>query len=89
MDKNIAILIGGPTLAGDVNPELRLGTLCTDQSNKWYNKTLEVLRPAIEHFEEVSIIGEIISKSMLDPWAATQKLSFSSLETPMIPFHQR
>ncbi|KAI0523734.1 TAP-like protein-domain-containing protein [Xylaria bambusicola] len=63
--EQIATLIGDPTPAGDVNAEFRLGTLCTDQSNKWYNKTLEDLRPAIEHFEEVSIIGEIISKSML------------------------
>lgn len=63
--ERIVALIGDPTPAGDANAELRLGTLCTDQSNKWYNKTLEDLRPALEHFEEVSIIGEIVSKSML------------------------
>ncbi|KAJ3574700.1 hypothetical protein NPX13_g4280 [Xylaria arbuscula] len=63
--EQIVALIGDPTPAGDANAELRLGTLCADQSNKWYNKTLEDLRPALEHFEEVSIIGEIISKSML------------------------
>ncbi|KAI1737915.1 TAP-like protein-domain-containing protein [Xylaria scruposa] len=58
-------LIGDPTPAGDANAELRLGTLCTDQGNKWYNRSLEDLYPAIEHFREVSIIGEIIAKSML------------------------
>ncbi|KAK5630056.1 hypothetical protein RRF57_005771 [Xylaria bambusicola] len=63
--EQITTLIGDPTPAGDANAELRLGTLCTDQSNKWYNKTLDDLRPAIEHFQEVSIIGEIIAKSML------------------------
>ncbi|TRX87757.1 hypothetical protein FHL15_011349 [Xylaria flabelliformis] len=58
-------LIGDPTPAGDADAELRLGILCTDQGNKWYNKSLEDLYPAIEHFREVSIIGEIIAKSML------------------------
>ncbi|KAI0970219.1 TAP-like protein-domain-containing protein [Xylaria arbuscula] len=63
--KQIAALIGDPTPTGDVDAELRLGTLCTDQGNKWYNKTLEDLAPTLEHLEEVSIIGEIVSKSML------------------------
>ncbi|KAI0183259.1 TAP-like protein-domain-containing protein, partial [Xylaria flabelliformis] len=58
-------LIGDPTPAGDTDAELRLGILCTDQGNRWYNKSLEDLYPAIEHFREVSIIGEIIAKSML------------------------
>ncbi|TGJ81114.1 hypothetical protein E0Z10_g7650 [Xylaria hypoxylon] len=63
--EQIAALIGDPTPAGDVNAELRLGTLCTDQGNKWYNKTLEDLAPAVEHLREVSIVGEILAKSML------------------------
>lgn len=61
----ITALIGDAGPAGDANAELRLGTLCTDQSNKWYNKTLEDLAPIIEHFREVSIVGEIVAKSML------------------------
>ncbi|RYC57340.1 hypothetical protein CHU98_g8869 [Xylaria longipes] len=61
----IVMLVGNPTPAGDANAEFRLGTLCTDQGNKWYNKSLEDLSPAIEHLREVSIIGEIIIKSML------------------------
>ncbi|KAI0874870.1 TAP-like protein-domain-containing protein [Hypoxylon argillaceum] len=63
--EQIVAVIGDPTAAGEANPELRLGTLCTDQSNKWYNKTLEDLSPAIEHLREVSIVGEIVAKSML------------------------
>ncbi|KAI8950542.1 TAP-like protein-domain-containing protein [Xylaria longipes] len=61
----IVMLVGDPTPAGDANAEFRLGTLCTDQGNKWYKKSLEDLYPAIEHLREVSIIGEIIIKSML------------------------
>ncbi|KAI1428171.1 TAP-like protein-domain-containing protein [Xylaria sp. FL1777] len=63
--EQVVALIGDPNPAGDANAELRLGTLCTDQGNKWYNKTLEDLLPAIEHLKEVSIIGEIVVKSML------------------------
>ncbi|KAI0428931.1 TAP-like protein-domain-containing protein [Xylaria sp. FL1042] len=63
--EQVVTLIGDPTPAGDANAELRLGTLCTDQGNKWYNKTLEDLTPAIEHLKEVSIVGEIVAKSML------------------------
>ncbi|KAI0392807.1 TAP-like protein-domain-containing protein [Xylariaceae sp. FL0594] len=63
--RQVTPLIGDPTPVGDVNPEYRLGTLCADQGNRWYNKTLEDLRPAIEHFENASIIGEILPKSML------------------------
>ncbi|KAI1346272.1 TAP-like protein-domain-containing protein [Xylaria sp. FL0043] len=63
--EQVIALIGDPTPAGDAYAELRLGTLCTDQGNKWYNKTLEDLTPAIEHFKEVSIVGEIVAKSML------------------------
>ncbi|GAW20620.1 hypothetical protein ANO14919_101280 [Xylariales sp. No.14919] len=63
--EQIVALIGDPLPAGDPNAELRLGALCTDQGSKWYNKTLEDLTPAIEHFEEVSIIGEVVAKSML------------------------
>ncbi|KAI0466927.1 TAP-like protein-domain-containing protein [Xylaria cf. heliscus] len=61
----IVPLIGDPTPAGDTDAELRLGILCTDQDNKWYNKSLEDLSPTIRHLREVSIIGEIIAKSML------------------------
>ncbi|KAI0099172.1 TAP-like protein-domain-containing protein [Nemania sp. FL0031] len=63
--EQIATVIGDPTAAGEANAELRLGTLCTDQSNRWYNKTLQDLGPAIEHLREVSIVGEIVAKSML------------------------
>ncbi|KAF2963905.1 hypothetical protein GQX73_g9657 [Xylaria multiplex] len=63
--EQVAVLIGDPTPAGDAYAELRLGTLCADQGNKWYNKTLEDFAPAIEHLTEVSIIGEIVAKSML------------------------
>ncbi|KAI1121793.1 TAP-like protein-domain-containing protein [Nemania abortiva] len=63
--EQIVAVIGDPTAAGEMDAELRLGTLCTDQSNKWYNKTLEDLEPAIEHLREVSIVGEIVAKSML------------------------
>ncbi|KAI0818354.1 TAP-like protein-domain-containing protein [Xylaria sp. FL0064] len=63
--EQVVTLIGDPTPAGDAYAELRLGTLCTDQGNKWYNKTLEDLTPAIGHLKEVSIVGEIVAKSML------------------------
>ncbi|KAI0407739.1 TAP-like protein-domain-containing protein [Xylaria palmicola] len=61
----IVALVGDPTPTGDVDAEVRLGVLCTDQGAKWYNKTLQDLTPAIEHLKKSSIIGEIVAKSML------------------------
>jgi pimeloyl-ACP methyl ester carboxylesterase len=54
-----------PTTAGYNNAEWTLGVLCSDQDNRWYNKTLEDLRPQLAELESQSIIGEIWSKSML------------------------
>lgn len=47
------------------SPEWTLGVLCSDQGNRWYNKTLDDLRPQLEELETQSIVGEIWSKSML------------------------
>ncbi|KAK7743733.1 hypothetical protein SLS62_010464 [Diatrype stigma] len=47
------------------NPEWTLGVLCSDQDNRWYNKTLDDLRPQLVELESQSITGEVWSKSML------------------------
>lgn len=46
-------------------PEWNSGVMCSDQNNRWYNKTLEDLRPLIEETSERSIAGEIWLHSML------------------------
>ncbi|KAH6658109.1 hypothetical protein BKA67DRAFT_533283 [Truncatella angustata] len=54
---------------GDANtsvyPEWSFGVLCSDQDNKWYNKTLEDVKPLIEQLEKESIIGELWDHSLL------------------------
>jgi hypothetical protein len=60
-------IFGDPGIAGYVttNPQWALGTLCSDQNNFWYNKTLQDLRTPIEELEQRSIIGEIWSHQYL------------------------
>jgi pimeloyl-ACP methyl ester carboxylesterase len=50
---------------GYANPEWTLGVLCSDQDNRWYNKTLQDLIPLIQGLEAQSIIGEVWSHAML------------------------
>jgi pimeloyl-ACP methyl ester carboxylesterase len=45
--------------------EWTLGVLCSDQNNRWYNKTLEDLRPQLAYLEAQSIAGEAWSKAVL------------------------
>ncbi|KUI67155.1 hypothetical protein VM1G_03020 [Cytospora mali] len=56
---------GDPTILGSDNQQWVLGILCPDQDNRWYNRTLEDLRPLLEELEGQSIVGEIWIKTVL------------------------
>jgi hypothetical protein len=60
-------IFGDPGVASYASeyPEWTLGVLCADQDNKWYNKTLQDIRPQIEELENESIIGEVWSHAEL------------------------
>ncbi|CAG8971974.1 hypothetical protein HYALB_00003312 [Hymenoscyphus albidus] len=58
-------IFGSPGPANYKSPDWRLGTLCSDQNNKWYNKTLEDLRHQLKALKEQSIIGEVWSMAVL------------------------
>lgn len=58
-------IFGFPSPAHYQNPDWTLGTMCSDQNNRWYNKTLEDLRPQLQGLEEQSIIGEVWSMQVL------------------------
>jgi pimeloyl-ACP methyl ester carboxylesterase len=51
--------------AASANAEWTLGVVCSDQGNRWYNKTLQDLRPLIGQLENQSIVGEVWSKTTL------------------------
>ncbi|TVY85210.1 putative hydrolase [Lachnellula suecica] len=61
----VQAITGDPGPANDANPEWRLGTMCSDQNNQQYNKTLEEIRPLIQDLENESIIGETWIKGEL------------------------
>lgn len=56
---------GDPTVKGTENQQWTLGILCSDQDNRWYNKTLNDLRPLLQELDEQSIVGDIWIKTML------------------------
>lgn len=59
-------IYGDPTVQGqEEDQQWTLGILCSDQDNRWYNKTLDDLRPLLKDLYEQSIIGEVWGKSML------------------------
>lgn len=58
-------LYGDPLLGGYHNAQWSLGVVCSDQENRWYNKTLEDLRPLLADLEAQSIFGDVWIKSML------------------------
>ncbi|KAF2099798.1 hypothetical protein NA57DRAFT_55739 [Rhizodiscina lignyota] len=59
------LAVGDPGPISWQNPEWNLGVLCSDQGNKWYNKTLQDWRPPLKELEDESIIGEVWSRSAL------------------------
>ncbi|KAI1862335.1 uncharacterized protein JN550_010197 [Neoarthrinium moseri] len=61
----VMAIIGDPTVAGYENPEWSLGVACSDEDNRWYNKTLSDIRPLLADLQEQSIIGEVWSRSWL------------------------
>ncbi|KAK3944424.1 TAP-like protein-domain-containing protein [Diplogelasinospora grovesii] len=58
-------IYGDPMLQGYENPQWTLGVLCSDQDNRWYNKSLQDLKPLLEAIDDQSIVGDIWIKSML------------------------
>lgn len=60
-------IYGNPSIAEyeTMNPQWSLGTLCSDQNNTLYNKTLVQLSPLLKDLERQSIIGEIWSHAEL------------------------
>ncbi|ROW07119.1 hypothetical protein VPNG_07359 [Cytospora leucostoma] len=63
-EKSITIY-GDPTDFVSENQQWVSGSLCSDQDNRWYNRTLEDLRPLLEELDGQSIIGEIWIKTLL------------------------
>jgi hypothetical protein len=59
------ITVIGQGKAAAPNQEWESGVVCSDQNNRWYNKTLEDFRPLIDDLEGRSIIGEIWSHGQL------------------------
>lgn len=74
--------VGDPSPAGLPVPQFALGTMCSDQGNRWYNKTLEDFRPLLAELEEQSIIGDIWIKLQL----ACSGWSIEAAETFTGPF---
>ncbi|WYZ46023.1 hypothetical protein EsH8_IX_000248 [Colletotrichum jinshuiense] len=58
-------IYGDPNMGGYVDPEETLGVMCSDQSNKWYGKSLEDIQPLIRELQDQSIVGEVWARSML------------------------
>lgn len=56
---------GDPSPAGWSVPQFALGTLCSDQGNRWYNKTLEDFRPLLAELDEQSIVADVWIKTQL------------------------
>ncbi|CAN8103649.1 unnamed protein product [Discula destructiva] len=91
--ENATLIYGDPSVTSyaDSEPEWTLGVLCSDQDNRWNNKTLEDLRPLLEDLEGRSIIGDIWIRTMLGctGWSAKAAEMFSGpfgghTETPML-----
>lgn len=57
----VSAIFGTATPMGYSNPEYGLGVQCSDQNNSLYGKTLQDIRPDLEVFENISIIGEVWS----------------------------
>ncbi|KEY74567.1 hypothetical protein S7711_07169 [Stachybotrys chartarum IBT 7711] len=58
-------LYGDPSVRGSNEYQYNTGILCSDMENRWYNKSLEDLRPLLADLNEKSIIGDIWIKEML------------------------
>lgn len=56
---------GDPTPRGWDNAPFALGVMCSDQNNRWYNKTLEDFRSSLAVLEGQSILGDIWIKTLL------------------------
>lgn len=58
-------LYGDPTVGGAIDLQYSAGILCSDMENRWYNKTLDDLKPLLADLNNKSIVGDIWIKSML------------------------
>lgn len=63
--EGMAQTYGDPSPRGFGSGPFALGVLCSDQDNRWYNKTLEDFRPVLAELEGQSILGEIWIKTLL------------------------
>lgn len=52
-------LCGEPASYRSLTSAFSTGVMCSDQNNRWYNKTLEDFRPLVANLERQSIIGDI------------------------------
>ncbi|KKY31901.1 putative alpha beta hydrolase fold family [Diaporthe ampelina] len=64
-NKDTLAIYGDPSVDGFDNAPFALGVLCSDQGNKWYNKTLEDFRPLLAELESQSIVGDVWIKTLL------------------------
>lgn len=58
-------IYGDPMISNSDKEQWTLGVLCSDQDNRWYNKTLEDLRPLLTEIDDQSIVGDIWIKTMV------------------------
>lgn len=73
---------GAPYPSDDTNTPFRLGVLCPDQSNRWYNKTLQDIMPLVDELERQSIVGSIWASNVM----ACSGWSIKAAETFTGPF---
>lgn len=64
-NEGIARTYGDFSPRGFENAPFALGVLCSDQNNRWYNKTLEDFRPLLAVLEGQSILGDVWIKTLL------------------------
>lgn len=56
---------GDPSINGFDVAKFSLGVFCSDQNNRWYNKTLDDFKPVRNELEGQSILGDIWIKMLL------------------------
>lgn len=57
---------GDPYPSDTTHAPLRSGVLCSDQNNRWYNKTLQDIMPLVDELERQSIVGAIWARYLME-----------------------
>lgn len=75
-------IYGNPAIGGVADLQYSAGVLCSDMENRYYNESIDSLRPLLADLNERSIVGDIWIKSML----ACLGWSIQATETFQGPF---